>query len=72
MIWFAFGSGVALVMIAVVLFILGVKTLEVLGLGALGIADLIALFVYKPIDRHQRIVSAIKTFHDEKRCLNSD
>ena len=30
------------------------KTVEALGLGALGVTDLIALFLYKPMDRLQK------------------
>lgn len=61
MIWIAFLLGLSLIMISMGLFLLGVRTLEALGLGALGVGDWVAFFVYKPMDRHRRVVSGIKT-----------
>jgi len=54
MIWFAFGLGFALLVISMGTYLFQKQTLEVLGIGALGSADLLALFLYKPMDRLQR------------------
>ena len=61
-IWIAFVSGLFLIIIAIALFILGVGTPEVLGLASLGVGYWIALFVYKPMDRLQKAISALETF----------
>lgn len=54
MIWIAFALGLALIAVAIYLFVFEERTLEVLGMSTLGIADWIALFVYKPMDRLQK------------------
>ena len=54
MIWIAFILGLALIGVAIYLFVFQERTLEVLGLSSLGVADWIALFVYKPMDRLQK------------------
>ncbi len=54
MIWIAFLLGLILIIISVGLFIFTERTLEVLGLSALGVADWLALFLYKPMDRLQK------------------
>lgn len=53
MIWIAFAFGLALVLLSTVLYVVGQRTLSVLGLGSVGVADWIALFFYKPMDRLQ-------------------
>lgn len=54
MIWIAFILGLALIAVAIYLFVFEERTLEVLGLSTLGVADWLALFVYKPMDRLQK------------------
>lgn len=54
MIWIAFALGLALIAVAIYLFVFQERTLEVLGMSTLGVADWIALFVYKPMDRLQK------------------
>ena len=54
MIWAAFLLGLSLIVISVGFFIFTERTLEVLGLSALGVADWLALFLYKPMDRLQK------------------
>jgi len=54
MIWIAFIFGLALIVVAIGLFIFEERSLEVLGLSTLGVADWIALFIYKPMDRLQK------------------
>ncbi|MGD0329862.1 MAG: hypothetical protein ABSB40_05350 [Nitrososphaeria archaeon] len=53
MIWITFAFGLGLVLTSVVFFVAGKGTLSVLGLGSLGVADWLALFFYKPMDRLQ-------------------
>lgn len=53
MIWITFAFGLGLVLVSVALFVVGNRTLSVLGLGTLGVADWVALFFYKPMDRLQ-------------------
>ena len=54
MIWITFAFGLALTVSSLLLFIFYQRTLEVLGLGTLGVADWLALFFYKPMDRLQK------------------
>ncbi len=54
MIWAAYALGFALIVIAIALFVFQERTLEILGFGTLGAADIIALFLYKPMDRLQK------------------
>jgi uncharacterized membrane protein (DUF106 family) len=54
MIWVTFLFGVVLIVAALLLFLFQQRTLEVLGLGSLGVADWLALFLYKPMDRLQK------------------
>lgn len=55
MTWITFLLGLVLVASSFVLFALfQQKTPEVLGLGSLGVADWLALFFYKPMDRLQK------------------
>jgi hypothetical protein len=53
MIWVAFGFGLGLIVVSIALFVVSERTLSVLGLGTLGVADWVALFFYKPMDRLQ-------------------
>jgi hypothetical protein len=54
MIWIAFILGLVLIGISIGLFVFSQRTLDVLGMSALGVADWIAIFVYKPMDRLQK------------------
>lgn len=54
MIWVTFGFGLFLLLTSITLFIFQERTLEVLGLSGVGIADLVALLLYKPMDRLQK------------------
>lgn len=51
MIWAAFLFGLGLTIVSLGLFIFTERTLEVLGLSTLGVADWVAIFLYKPMDR---------------------
>lgn len=53
-IWFVVGVGVFLLTASMWLFVTQGRALEVLGVGSLGVADLVALFFFKPIDRLQK------------------
>jgi hypothetical protein len=54
MVWGVFLFGLGLLIVAIGLFIFEQRTLEVLGLGTLGVLDCIAIFLYKPMDRLQK------------------
>lgn len=54
MVWVAFTIGVVLIVVSLLLFIFQERSLEVFGLSTLGVADLFALFLYKPMDRLQK------------------
>ena len=54
MVWVAFTIGIVLIVISLLLFIFQERSLEVFGLSTLGVADLFALFLYKPMDRLQK------------------
>lgn len=54
MIWGAFLFGLGLLIVTIGLFIFAERTLEVLGLGTIGVVDWVAIFLYKPMDRLQK------------------
>jgi hypothetical protein len=53
MIWITFAIGLLLIAASLVLSVFKQQTLTVLGMGGLGVADFVALFFYKPMDRLQ-------------------
>lgn len=54
MILVTFLFGLVLVTASLLLFVFSDRSLSVLGLGTLGVADWLALFFYKPMDRLQK------------------
>lgn len=53
MCWATFALGVILIVTSLLLFVIQGKTLDVLGLGGLGLADVVAILLYRPMDRLQ-------------------
>jgi hypothetical protein len=54
MIWSAFLFGLGLLITTIGLVVFTERTMEVLGLGAIGVVDWVAIFLYKPMDRLQK------------------
>jgi len=53
MTWAAFVLGLVLIGTSLALFIIQGKSLDVLGMGTIGLGDLVAILLYKPIDKLQ-------------------
>jgi len=68
MIWITFSLGLVLIAASLLLFVFKGQTLNILGLGGLGVADFVALFFYKPMDRLQE---ADKDFVEQLIVLKS-